>query len=75
MTICAACHCKMVRKKGVIDMRINDQLYIIKNVIYDMCEMCGEKVVSPDVGRGIYENIKKKEYIEEMIKVPILDCA
>ena len=75
MTNCAACHNPMVKKSGIIDLRISGKLYVVKNVTYDACEFCGEKAVSPDVSRKIYENIKNREYIEEMISVPILDCA
>ncbi|MDM8537003.1 YgiT-type zinc finger protein [Desulfobacterales bacterium HSG17] len=75
MIACAACHNNMVSKKGIIDLRINGKLYVVKNVAYDACEVCGEKVVSPEVSHDIYKHIKGKEYIEEMIKVPVLDCA
>lgn len=75
MNTCAACHGRMVRKTGITDLRISGNLCAVKNVSYDACEICGEKVVSPDVSRKIYETVKNREYIEEMITVPILNFA
>jgi len=75
MNTCAACHNNMVNKKGIIDFRINGKLYVVKNAAYEACDVCGEKVVSPEVSHGIFKHIKNREYIEEMIKVPVLDYA
>jgi YgiT-type zinc finger domain-containing protein len=66
MSTCAACHNPMVRKTGIIDLRIREKLYVVRNVTYDTCEFCGEKALSPDKSREIYKNIKNRKYIEEL---------
>jgi hypothetical protein len=45
------------------------KLDVIKNVAYEVCEICGEKVFSPDLSSRVYENIKNRRYIEETITV------
>lgn len=75
MMICAACHSKMEEKTGALDLRIRGDLYMVKNVVYEECGVCGEKTVSPEVSQMVYEKIKNKQYVEEKISVPVLDFA
>ena len=75
MTICAACHSTMDRKTGTLDLRIGGTLYIVKNVLYEECGLCGEKTLSYEVSQMVYKKIKNKHYVEETISVPILDFA
>lgn len=70
---CAVCHGDMVKKRGEIDLRINGKLYIAKNIFYEECRSCGEKVLSPEISQDLFEKIKKGEFKEEIIKVPVLD--
>lgn len=70
---CAACHHEMNSKKGEIDLRIEGALFLVKNVPFEECPSCGEKVLSPDISKMLYRKIKKKEFVEKMINVPILD--
>ena len=70
---CAACHKKMVQKKGEIDLRIEGKLYIARNVSYEECQSCGEKVFTHQVSQDLYEKVRKGEFAEETIKVPVLD--
>ena len=70
---CAACHHEMVRKKGEIDLRIGGKLYLVTNVFYEECPSCGEKVLSPEISEILFEKIDKKEFVEQMISVPVLD--
>jgi len=70
---CAACHNEMVKKKGEIDLRIGGKLYLVKNVFYEECSVCGEKVLSPKVSQDLFKKIKNREFIEETIKLPVLD--
>ena len=73
MMKCAACHDEMVMKKGEIDLRIGGKLYLVRNVFYEECTSCGEKVLSPEIGEILFEKIKNKEFVEQMINVPVLD--
>lgn len=75
MNKCAACRSNMEEKTGTIDLRVGGKLYFVKNVPHAECSVCGEKTVSPEVGQMIYDKIKNKQYVEETIKVPVLDCA
>ncbi len=70
---CAACHDEMVKKKGEIDLRIEGRLYVVRNVFYEECLSCGEKVLSPEISQILFEKIKNKEFVEQMITVPVLD--
>ncbi|MBN1227757.1 MAG: YgiT-type zinc finger protein [Deltaproteobacteria bacterium] len=70
---CAACHHEMNNKRGEIDLRIAGVLYLVRNVLYEECPSCGEKVISPDIAKMLYQKIKKEEFVEEMVNVPVLD--
>jgi len=70
---CAACHSEMVVKKGEIDLRIDGKLYIGRNVFYEECLSCGERVLTPQVSQALYKKIKHREYIEETFKIPVLE--
>jgi len=72
---CAACHDEMVKKKGEIDLRIEGRLYVVRNVFYEECLSCGEKTLSPEVSQILFEKIKNKEFVEQMISVPVLDVT
>ena len=70
---CAACHHDMARKRGEIDLRIGGRLYLVRNVTYEECSYCGERVLSPEISEILFEKIDNKQFVEEMICVPILD--
>ena len=70
---CAACHNEMVKKSGEIDLRIDGKLYLVRNVFYEECPSCGEKVLSPETSTDLFEKINNKEFIEQTINVPVLD--
>lgn len=70
---CAACKHSMVKKKGEIDLRIGGKLYLVRNVFYEECPACGEKVISPRVSQNLFDKIEHKEFVEETVKVPVLD--
>ena len=70
---CAACHNEMVKKKGEIDLRIEGRLYLVRNVLYEECPSCGEKVLSPETSEDLFEKIKNREFIEQTISIPVLD--
>ena len=70
---CAACHSEMVRKRVEIDLRIEGKLNLVRDVIYEECQACGERVLSPEVSKALFEKIKKEDFIEEVIKIPVLE--
>ena len=70
---CAACGNEMVEKRGEIDLRINTKLYLGRNVCYEECPSCGERVLSPKESQALYEKIGHGEFIEEIFKIPVLE--
>jgi len=70
---CAACHGEMVGKKGEIDLRIDKKLYIVRDIFYEECLSCGERVLTPRVSQALCEKIRHREYIEETFKIPVLE--
>jgi YgiT-type zinc finger domain-containing protein len=63
----------MVKKTGEIDLRIRGKLYIARNISYEECPVCGERVLSAQTSRDLFQKIKNEEFIEETIKVPVLN--
>jgi YgiT-type zinc finger domain-containing protein len=72
---CAAGHGRMVKKTGELDLRIHGILYLLRNITYEECPFCGEKVLDPFVSGILFERIKNGDYFIESIKVPVLDGA
>ena len=70
---CAVCQNQMCEKVGEIDLRIEGRLYLFKNVSYEECPFCGEKVLMPDVAKVLYNKVQKKEYIEQTLCIPVVD--
>jgi YgiT-type zinc finger domain-containing protein len=63
----------MTRRRGEIDLRIKGKLYLARNVAFEECPACGEKVIAPEVARVLFDRISNHEFVEESVKVPVLD--
>ena len=63
----------MVKRRGEIDLRIHGKLHLVRSVAFEECPACGEKVISPEVARVLFERINKREFVEKSIKVPVLE--
>ena len=63
----------MAKKTGELDLRIDGKLYLVRNVAYEECQACGEKVLSPDVSQDLFEKIKRGEFVEETVTIAVLD--
>jgi YgiT-type zinc finger domain-containing protein len=63
----------MSDKNGEIDLRIGGKLYIARNVAYEQCPACGEKVLSPKVAKRLFERVRKGQFVEETLRIPVLD--
>jgi len=46
---------------------------MVRNVTFEICPGCGERVLAPEISQYIFEKIQAKEYEEETIKVPVLN--
>ena len=74
---CIVCKNEMNRRKTTIEFRLKDDLIIIDDIPADVCDYCGEKVLSPEVidsVREIYENPKSKK-MKKVISVPVYSFA
>ena len=63
----------MKRKKTTIELRLKGDLIIIDDIPADVCDYCGEKVLSPEVVdsvRKIYKN-RDREKMKKVISVPV----
>jgi hypothetical protein len=63
----------MCEKVGEIDLRIEGRLYLVRNVSYEECPFCREKVLMPDVARVLYNKVQKKEFVEQTLRIPVVD--
>jgi len=63
----------MLEKVGEIDLRIAGRLYLVRNVSYEECPFCGEKVLTPDVARFLYNKVQKKDFVEQTLRIPVVD--
>jgi YgiT-type zinc finger domain-containing protein len=71
---CPVCHVTMKEiQKGEADLRIKGELYLVRNITYDECPICGEKVFSPKVSQWIYGKVKGGDYKKEQVTLPVLD--
>ena len=70
---CTICRTAMVRRRGEIELRIKGKLYLVRNVSYEECEACGERVLSPRVSQALFEKIRKGDFIETTVTIPVLD--
>lgn len=70
---CAVCGNEMVKKKFEIDLRIQERLYLMRNASYEECQSFGEKVISREKSKILYEKIQDKELVEQFVRIPVLD--
>jgi YgiT-type zinc finger domain-containing protein len=70
---CIVCKNVMKRKKTTIELRLKGDLIIIDGIPADVCDYCGEKVLSPEVVDSvskIYKNRNRKK-MKKIISVPV----
>ncbi len=72
---CAACGETMLNKKGELDLRVNEKLYIVSNASFEECPKCGERVIAPSVSEEIFSLISSKHYSEKETKIPVVELA
>ena len=73
---CPFCKVDMVEiEAGEMELKVGGRLYLVRNVSYEECPLCGERVISPEVSQRLYEKVKRGEYREEQLVLPVLDGA
>jgi YgiT-type zinc finger domain-containing protein len=70
---CALCHGQMKKKQGEIELRIHGKLYLVDCVSYQECSCCGERTLSPEISQDIFSKIKRKEFKEKHILLPVAE--
>lgn len=63
----------MEQKRGEIELRIHEKLFLVQNVLYEECHSCGERVLSPEISQDIFSKVSQKEYQEKQIVVPVIE--
>ena len=64
---CSVCRREMTAKVGEIELRIHGELFLAKNIPYEECTFCGERVISPKVSQDIYDKIQNKTFIRSSL--------
>lgn len=72
---CASCGETMKEKKGELDVRVNDKLFIVSSAEFEECPNCGERVVPPDVSEKIFTLIRTNNYSEKETKIPVVELS
>jgi len=70
---CTLCHTRMEQKRGEIELRIHGKSYIVDSVSYQQCPYCGERTLSPEISQYIFNKIKRKEFKEKHILMPVVE--
>ncbi len=53
------------------ELRWQGQLFIFENVPMGVCTQCGEKVLMPEVAKGIDQMLQQKKKPAKTIQVPV----
>ena len=75
MIYCAVCQNQTFKTVGEIDLRIEGRLYLVRNVSYEECPFCGERALAPNVAKVLYNKIEKEQFVEQTLRIPVLDGA
>jgi YgiT-type zinc finger domain-containing protein len=46
------------KEKGEIELRIEGKLHLVRDVSYEECPSCGERVLAPELSQTLYDRIK-----------------
>lgn len=55
------------------ELRWQGQLFIFENVPMGVCTQCGEKVLMPEVAKGIDQILQEKKKPTKTIQVPVYE--
>ncbi len=55
--------------------RWEGRIFLIKDLLADVCEQCGETYLSPEVLERIDQAVSQSEMATEFITVPVLSLA
>ena len=75
MEHCYFCRGLIVQRRIVHLHRWEGRIFLIKDLLADVCEQCVEAYLSPDVLERIDQAVGQSEMATEFITVPILSLA
>ena len=75
MERCYFCRGQIVQRRIEHLYRWEGRIFLIKDLLADVCEQCGEAYLSPDVLKRIDQAVSGSEMATEFITVPILSLA
>ena len=75
MERCYFCRGPIVQRRIEHLHRWEGRIFLIKDLLADVCKQCGEAYLSPDVLERIGQAVRKSEMATEFITVPILSLA
>ena len=62
----------MSKKNAQLELKVHGELYILEKVPYEEFESCGERVLSPEIGRWVFTQITGKHYLKKCIEMPVI---
>lgn len=72
---CAACEQEMAERVTVLDLRVDDKLYLVNKVRLEECKNCGERVVEPEISEKIFDMIKSHRYHMKTLDLPVIELS
>lgn len=70
---CLICQGKMEEKQITHDIRVGDQLIVLKNVPALVCKQCGEILLKPETVDKIITIAKSKVKTTKKVVVPVVE--
>lgn len=75
MQRCYFCRGPIVQRRIEHLYRWEARIFLIKDLLADVCEQCGETYLSPEVLEKIDHAVEKSEMATDFITVPVLSLA
>lgn len=75
MENCYFCRGQIGQKRIEHLHRWEGRIFLIKDLLADVCEQCGEAYLSPDVLERIDQAVSQSELATEFITVPVLSLV
>ncbi len=70
---CLLCRAEMEDREVTLDLRLDEELFIIQNVPAQVCPQCGERVFSPETTDRVLSLARRRTAFDRMVSVPVAD--
>ena len=71
MASCSFCRGPIEEKRVEHVHRWEGQLYILRNVLAEVCSQCGEVFFGPDVLKAMDEIVTKRQQPQDHLSIPV----